>query len=77
MTASAPCRRPSSPRITGMPPPPAQMTMAPSAQQLPIVASSTMATGSGDATTRRQAVAVGPDLPAPGRGQTLRPRSRE
>ena len=55
-TASAPRSSPSSPRTTGMPPPPAQMTMAPEPTSALIVGSSTTANGSGEATTRRHEV---------------------
>ena len=47
---------PSSPRTTGTPPPPAQITVRPVSSNDRISSSSMIAVGSGDATTRRQLV---------------------
>ena len=67
ITASTPRRSPSAPRLTGIPPPPAQMTTAPLATSVRIVASSSGICGSGEATTRRH------ESPS---GRTSHPRSR-
>lgn len=64
MTASMPCRRLSTPRVTGMPPPPLQITMAPSPTRVRMADSSTMAFGSGDNRTASPGRSVLSDLPA-------------
>jgi len=54
MTASTPESEPSRARTTGMPPPPEQMTMTPSATRSTIASRGTISMGSGEGTTRRQ-----------------------
>ena len=53
ITASTPRNPPSGVRATGMPPPPAQITITPAATSRRIVWSSRMRRGAGDATVRR------------------------
>ncbi len=71
-TASTPWRAPNESTTTGTPPPPAHTTTTPCSSSSRIVGSSTIERGVGEATTRRQCVAVGRDRPAPLLGQRLR-----
>ena len=65
MTASTPRSLPSSSRMTGTPPPPAQTTTAPEFSSRRTTRVSTIRPGLGDGTTRRQYGPSGFTAPAP------------